>query len=134
MPSSQPTLRDMIQEALDNGATYRELEARAIDPVTGNTASRSVFFDTVNSKLDRMPYEHHLRAIAAGLRVPYERVRQAAIRQWVPPEDGTATSIDDEDDRARLIEEIKRLQGIADDVLARVEGSGDAGERRGGAA
>jgi len=86
MPEQPPTLRDMIQEALDRGTTYRQLEASAIDPVTHKTASRSIFFDTVNGKLDRMPYEHHLRAIAAGLGVPYERVRQAAIRQWVPAE------------------------------------------------
>lgn len=88
MHEQSPTLlRDMIQEALDNGTTYRELESRAIDPVSGKTASRSVFFDTVSGKLDRMPYEHHLRAIATALRQSYDSVRRAAIAQWLPGTD-----------------------------------------------
>lgn len=88
MPEQSPTLlRDMIQEALDNGVTYRELEARAVDPQTGKTASRSVFFDTVSGKLDRMPYDYHLRAVATALRAPYETVRRAAIAQWLAADD-----------------------------------------------
>ena len=134
MPEQAPTLRDMINDALTSGVTYRQLESRAVDPQSGKSASRAVFNDIVLGKIDRMPYEHHLRAIAAGLGVPYERVRQAAIRQWVPAEDEAADDGTADLDRARLIEEIKRLQGIADEVLARVEGSADPGERRGGAA
>jgi len=122
MPEQPPTLRDMIQNALDDGAKYRELEARAIDPVTHRTASRSIFFDTVNGKLDRMPYAHHLRAIAVSLRVPYERVRQAAIQQWVPPENGSTAADIPEDRRAQLIAELEQLRNIADRALREAEG------------
>ena len=81
-----PTLRDMIQDALARGATYRKLEALAIDPVSGKKASYALFNNIVlgNRKEDTMPSQEHLRAIAAALQVPYERVRQAAIAQWVP--------------------------------------------------
>ena len=88
MQEQSPTLlSDMIQEALDNGVTYRELEARAVDPQTGKTASRSVFFDTVSGKLDRMPYDYHLRAVATALQKPYDVVRRAAIAQWLGTDD-----------------------------------------------
>lgn len=87
MPEQAPTLRELIQEVLNSGVTYRQLEDRAVDDETGKRASRSIFFDIANGKLDRMPYEHHLRAIAAGLRAPYESVRRAAIAQWLPGTD-----------------------------------------------
>ena len=87
MPEQAPTLRELIQEVLNSGVTYRQLEDRAVDEATGKRASRSIFFDIANGKLDRMPYEHHLRAIAAGLRAPYESVRRAAIAQWLPGTD-----------------------------------------------
>lgn len=126
MPEQSPTLRDMIQEALDNGVTYRELEARATDPQTGKTASRSIFFDTVNGKLDRMPYEHHLRAVAAALRKPYDTVRRAAIAQWLPPagassEMGSPDSEDLEAKIDRLLEQVHRLQGEAAAIDARID-------------
>jgi len=132
MPEQPPTLRDMIQEALDNGAKYRELEARAIDPVTHRTASRSIFFDTVTDKLDRMPYAHHLRAIAVALGVPYERVRQAAILQWVPPDAPTSAADIPDDRRAQLIAEAQRLHELTGRILAEEEGS--PATERGGAA
>lgn len=124
MPEQAPTLRDMINDALSGGTTYRELEARAVDPESNKRASRSIFNDIATGKLDRMPHVDHLRAIAAGLGVPYERVRQAAIRQWVPGDD----------ERTQLIAEVNRVRAMADEVLAQLEGSGDDDERRGGAA
>lgn len=87
MPEQTPTLRELIQEVLNSGVTYRQLEERAVDEETGKRASRSIFFDIATGKLDRMPYEHHLRAIAAGLHAPYESVRRAAIAQWLPGTD-----------------------------------------------
>lgn len=119
MPEQPPTLRDMIQEALDSGVTYRELEARAIDPATGRTASRSVFFDTIGGKLDRMPYEYHLRGVAAALRVPYESVRQAAITQWLPA-DAETSGADSDAERLKMIEEVRRIRADFDRALARL--------------
>lgn len=86
MPEQTPTLREMIQGALNSGATYRQLAKDAVDEETGKRASYSMFFDIANGKLDRMPPAAHLRAIAAGLRAPYESVRLAAIAQWLPAE------------------------------------------------
>ncbi|HEV2342990.1 MAG TPA: hypothetical protein VGS97_02750 [Actinocrinis sp.] len=131
MPASTSTLRDMIREALDNGATYRELEARAIDPVTGKTASRSVFIDTISGKLDRMPYEYHLRGVAAALRVPYERVRRAAINQWLPAEEDPVDAVINEwippevdpaeAERLGAIEHVRRVRDAADRFLAHLD-------------
>jgi hypothetical protein len=133
MPEQPPTLRDMIQEALDDGAKYRELEARAIDPVTHRTASRSIFFDTVTGKLDRMPYAHHLRAMAVSLRLPYERVRQAAIQQWVPPEEGATAADIPADSRAQLIADAQRLHDLTGRILAEEDTATPATERGGAA-
>jgi hypothetical protein len=125
MPEQSPTLRDMILEALDNGVTYRKLEAAAIDPETGQTASRAVFVDTVSGKLNRMPFDYHLRAVAAALKVPYERVRQAAIEQWVPAE-GRRRDSDREQLRAtvqQLQEQARQLLEQAADLDARIDSS-----------
>jgi len=130
MPEQAPTLRDMIHDALSSGVTYRELEARAVDPESNKRASRSIFNDIATGKLDRMPHVDHLRAIAAGLRVPYERVRQAAIRQWVPPEDGAVDEMP-ADSRAELIAEYERLRAA---ILEEARGASADTAEAGGAA
>jgi len=84
MPAQSPTLRDMIQQALNSGNTYRDLEVRAVDPDTGATVSRGTLNKIVLGNVATMPSERQLRAIAAALRAPYESVRQAAITQWLP--------------------------------------------------
>jgi hypothetical protein len=119
MPEQSPTLRDMINAELERGATYRELGSRAVDPVTDKRASASIFFDIANGKLDRMPRDYHLRAIAVGLRVPYEQVRQGAIAQWVPGNGGATNLTDDE--REQLRAEALRLQAIAEEARARAD-------------
>lgn len=119
MPEQSPTLRDMINAALADGTTYRELEARAIDKQTGKRASRSIFFDIATGKLDRMPYEHHLRAIAAALRTPYAAVRQAAITQYLPSDADTTPSEPMTDaERQELRAEILRLRAEAERTSA----------------
>lgn len=118
MPEQRPTLRDMIQGVLDSGVTYRELETRAVDEETGKRASRSIFFDIATGKLDRIPYDYHLRAIAAGLRAPYESVRQAAITQWLPADDAEA-------ERLELIREILALKAKAAEIEARLDDGED---------
>jgi len=130
MPEQAPTLRDMINDALTSGVTYRQLESRAVDPQSGKSASRAVFNDIVLGKIDRMPYDYHLRAIAAGLGVPYERVRQAAIRQWVPPEDGAVDEMP-ADSRSELIAEYERLRAA---ILEEARGASADTAEAGGAA
>jgi hypothetical protein len=106
----------MITEALGNGVTYRELEARAIDPDTGQTASRGVFSDIVHGKTVRAPYDYHLRAIAVALRVPYEQVRQAAIAQWLPAEGERPSSSSRREEISDLLAEARRLIAKADEL------------------
>ncbi len=117
MPEQPPTLRDMINDALAKGITYRQLEARAVDPETQRRASRSIFNDIATSKLDRMPHVDHLRAIAVALGVPYERVRQAAIRQWLPADQTSAEEPETDPD----LELARQLQATAEQLLARAE-------------
>lgn len=114
MPASTPTLSDMVKEALDRH-TLDQLTARAIDPETGETASRGLIYDLSRNAVNRMPTVEHRRAVAAAIGKPYEVVRRAAIAQWAPPESG---EIDTEaileradrlaDEVARLREEIER--------------------------
>lgn len=127
MPEQLPTLRDMIQNVLDSGVTYRELEARAIDEATGKRASRSIFFDIATGKLDRIPYDYHLRAIAAGLRAPYESVRQAAISQWLPA-GSEETPEEAEAERQKMIQDLLALRAQTEEALRKLDemdGRGD---------
>lgn len=112
MPEQSPTLRDMINAEHDRGTPWRELGSRAVDPVTGQKASASIFRDIAVGDLDRMPRDYHLRAIATALGLPYERVRQAAIDQWVPAGDA-------EEERRYLLAEAERLRAIAEQAQAR---------------
>lgn len=114
MPEQSPTLRDMINAEHDRGTSWRELSSRAVDPVTKQTASPSIVRDIALGELDRMPRDYHLRAIAVALHVPYEKVRQAAIDQWVP-------AGDPEDERQFLLAEAERLKAIAEQAQARAD-------------
>lgn len=118
MPASTPTLRDMIQEAVDRGQTYEQLATSAIDERTGKRISRAQINNIAIGKTDRMPYDYHLRALAAALKKPYETVRQAAIRQFLPSEDAGTDALLKEAHRLkaeseRLKEESARLERIA---------------------
>jgi hypothetical protein len=128
MPEQSTTLRDMINAELENGSSLRKLAERAIDPITGKRASASLFFDIVNSKLDRAPRDYHVRAIAVALRAPYEQVRQLAIAQWLP----AADEEDPERERQEQLAELKRLRDQADAAIAKLEQNDGPGGRRAG--
>lgn len=113
MPASTPTLRDMVNGARDRGQTYKQLAERAIDPETGQRASLAFLNDIARGKVDRMPYDYHLRALAAALGVPYEHVRQAAIRQWVPPDAPGQVERAMLDQASRLEQEAQELRRLA---------------------
>lgn len=124
MPEQSPTLRDMIQSALDDGATFRSLEARAIDEETGKTASRTLFSDIVHGKADRVPLDYHLRAVAAALGIEYEKVRRAAIDQWIPPEDARRARKESNREEIReLLTQARQLIAKADEIERRGQGS-----------
>lgn len=134
MPDAATTLRDMIQNALDSGETYRSLASRAVDPVTSKTASYGLINNIVLGNTRSAPEPHHLRAIAAALRVPYERVRQAAIAQWLPADEDEDADLSD----AQFAEEAKRKRDILtnayQDAMRRfdeaLEGRSSGGEER----
>jgi hypothetical protein len=111
MPEQPPTVRDMVREALDRGQTLDQLSERATDPETGETASRSHFFDLSKDNVKRMPPVSRLRAVAAGLGKPYEVIRRAAIAQWLPAVEGAAT------DRSEMIREARELRQLAERML-----------------
>lgn len=111
MPASTPTLSDMVKEALDRGQTLDQLAERAVDPETSEKASRGLIYDLSRGTVNRVPATRHLRAVAAAIGKPYEAVRQAAIRQWLPAEAGKT-------DAAALLQEARQ---IASDVARLTE-------------
>lgn len=127
MPEQFTTLRDMIQEARDRGASLRDLQARAIDPQTRKTVGKDFIRDLGRGEVSRLPTPEQLRGVAAALGLPYERIREAAIAQWLPPSD------EDENERLRLeqLAELKRMRDEADAAIFRLEGRSDGGERAG---
>jgi hypothetical protein len=128
MPEQPPTLRDMIQEALDAGRTLRDLEARAVDE-RGNAAKKDTIRKIANGLIDRMPLESHLRGIAASLGIPYERVRQAAINQWLPGAPTAQVTADAE--RLEMIEELRRIRADLDRALAELDRQEQQEKQRG---
>ena len=131
MPEQPPTLRDMIQAERDKGVSYDELGRRAVDPVTGETASDSLIWKIHKGKQDRMPYAHHLRAIAVALNREPNEVRAAAIDQWLPEDLGADA------ERTRLLEEAEALLARQkedaerfDKIRARLDRLGGEGEQR----
>lgn len=122
MPEQAPTLRDMIQEATKGGLTYEQLAQRA--KRRGAKTSGSYLNNIVLGNVSRLPTPENLRGIAWALDVPYERVRQAAITQWLPPEHSTAADIP-EDTRSDLIAQIQELRALADRVEAELASKAD---------
>lgn len=112
MPEQPPTLRDMIRDAVAN-SSFERLAERAVDPETGKIASRPYLNDLANGKVKRIPEPPHLRAIAAGLGVSYERVRRAAIAQWLPGTDPEVPADIDLREWARWTPEDRELIQLA---------------------
>lgn len=112
------TLRAMLQQAVDRGDSLRDLQARAVDPQSGETAGKDLIASIVNGTANRIPVERHLRALAAALAVPYERVRQAAIAQWLP---GEAAPEQESADREQMRDELIELRNELTAALDRID-------------
>lgn len=117
MPEQSTTLRDMIQEAQKRGLSLRDLQARAIDPRTGNTVGKDLIGQLRRGEVNRIPTAEQLRALAVALNLPYERVRQAAIAQWLP----SSEEEDAERERLQLLAEAYELRDRAAATIARLE-------------
>lgn len=81
MTSDHETLTQLVADALDDGLTYRTLEAKAIDPETGYKPGRTTIWKVANGQKVHLSPEL-VRAIAAGLSVPPTRAQAAAALQY----------------------------------------------------
>jgi transcriptional regulator with XRE-family HTH domain len=117
MTDQDPTLSDLIQGALNTGLTLRQLAERATDPRSGETVSKDTINKIVLGRINRMPIEEHLRGIAAALDLPYERVRQAAIKQWLPSEVPTnATGNADDERHDRMLQRLEEARSTISEL------------------
>lgn len=99
-PSPVGALSQLIQEALDKGESYGRLAERAIDPETGETVSKPYLQRVVKNPPANPPTVPMMRAIAAALRMPVRRVKEATARQWLMYE---ATELAGYDEEVRII-------------------------------
>lgn len=83
MTRQPETLTDLVAARVGSGGTmtYRKFEERAIDPVSGHKPSLGVLWKV--AKGERVIIDPELvRAVAAGLGLPEERVQAAAAYQY----------------------------------------------------
>lgn len=120
MPEQQPTLRDMIQAAQANGISVRDLEARA--RAEGHEIGKDLFSTISRGAQARMPTPSKLRGLAAGLGVPYERVRQAAIAEWLPEDDDRPLTAEE---REAAIRKLRAMQREVQEAIDRITDSTD---------
>jgi hypothetical protein len=99
-PAPVGALSQLIQEALDKGDSYGKLAERAIDPETGETVSKPYLQRVVKNPPANPPTVPMMRAIAAALRKPVWRVKEATARQWLMYE---ATELAGYDEEVRII-------------------------------
>lgn len=76
-------LSQLVQDALDAGASLRRLGERAVDPETGETISWQYFQKLVKNPPASPPGPVQMRALSAALNKPYRRVQEAAAKQWL---------------------------------------------------
>jgi N-acyl-D-aspartate/D-glutamate deacylase len=99
-PSAVGALSQLIQEALDKGASYQRLADRAVDPDTGETVSKPYLQRVVKSPPVNPPTVPMMKAIAAALGKPFARVQEAVAKQWLLYE---ATELAGYDAEVRII-------------------------------
>jgi hypothetical protein len=83
MAREPETLTDLVAARVGPGTamTYRKFEERAIDPVSGHKPSLGVLWKV--AKGERVIIDPELvRAVAAGIGLPEERVQAAAAYQY----------------------------------------------------
>jgi hypothetical protein len=114
-PSASPgALSQLVQDALDSGASLRKLGERAIDPDTGEKISWQYFQKLVKSPPASPPDPMQMRALAAALGKPYRRIQEAVARQWLQYE---ATELAGYDSEIRII--VAHLAGKSPEEVRR---------------
>jgi hypothetical protein len=84
-PAPSPTgpLSHLIQAALDEGKSLRELGKLAIDPETGEKISWQYFQKLVKNPPASAPNPVQMRAIGAALGKSERRIKEAVAEQWL---------------------------------------------------
>lgn len=84
MPDHNDALTRLVQEHVGDGRalTIRAFAQHAVDPESGTSISKSTAGNLVQGHSVKITPEV-LRAIAAGLGVPFAQVQMAAMRQYV---------------------------------------------------
>lgn len=99
-PSPLGALSQLVQEALDAGASLRRLGEGAVDPETGESISWQYFQKLVKNPPASPPDPVQMRALAAALGKPYRRIQEATAKQWLQYE---ATELSGYDSEVRII-------------------------------
>ena len=99
-PAGVRLLSQLIQEALDKGDSYQRLADRAIDSESGETVSKPYLQRVVKNPPVNPPTVKMMKAIAAALGKPFERIQEATAKQWLLYE---ATELAGYDEEVRMI-------------------------------
>jgi hypothetical protein len=99
-PTGARLLSQLIQEALDKGDSYQRIADRAVDPDSGETVSKPYLQRVVKNPPANPPTVPMMKAIAAALGKPFERVQAATAKQWLMYE---ATELAGYDEDTRII-------------------------------
>lgn len=83
MPPTPETLTDLVATRVGEGRplTYRAFETQAIDPESGYQPSKGILWKVAHDQTVKIS-PGLIRAIAAGLGLPPERVQRAAAYQY----------------------------------------------------
>lgn len=123
-PAPIGALSQLIQEALDKGASYGKLADRAIDPETGETVSKPYLQRVVKNPPVNPPTVPMMRAIAAALQKPFRHVQEATAKQWLMYE---ATEFAGHDNPIRVI--VSHLAGMPESEKRKWQAMIEAAER-----
>ncbi|MFF4791923.1 hypothetical protein ACFY2M_19640 [Streptomyces sp. NPDC001276] len=82
-PSPTGPLSQLIQAALDDGKSLRDLGKVAIDPKSGTKISWQYFQKLVKNPPASAPSPVQIGAIAAALGKPERRIKEAVAEQWL---------------------------------------------------
>lgn len=100
-------LSRLVRAANDAGMSYQQMASRAIDPKTGDQASKPYLQKLATNAIATAPGAPRLRAIAAALSRPESLIQRAAAIQFL---DYQATELSGYDDDVRVI--VAHLAGM----------------------
>lgn len=104
--------------------SYRKIAAEAIDPITGEQLSFHYLNDLGRGRVASSPSPARLRALAAGLHVPEDDLKQLAALQWLGYDITTVQVREGEVElwatvRQLNADDLATMRAVADGLLAR---------------